>query len=201
MQMGKYLIYTALWLFPTTLMAQTIPNQNTFPNGVAPETPEVINYYETLPSLELTPQSLQKSLPTLVDNSTQIYFRPLVDQSTYNSCVHAATVVYTYTYEVNRIRNLPANSLVYFENHYPAHYTYNYVNGGENGFSGMLDGWRIIQDCGIPTLPEWGDIFGDAIKWMTGYDKYLSALQNRVIMDIQQPFSVASPEGLFKLKH
>jgi hypothetical protein len=47
-------------------------------------------------------------LPYKLDDSTQAYFRPAYNQAGY-SCGLAALVGYNFTYEINRVRELPGN--------------------------------------------------------------------------------------------
>ena len=97
----------------------------------------------TGPNAPLLPQSL--------DNSTQSCFRPPYNQAGY-SCGQAALVGYNYTYEVNRLRELPGNVS---ENQYPTHFTWNFWNsanlyGGVSYFTSMeiMHGlrWREKMD-------------------------------------------------------
>ena len=63
----------------------------------------------------------------------------------------------------------------------------------------FFDGWDIILESGIPSVLLWGGMVGEPYQWMTGYDKYYSAMENRLIdyWDID----VGTPEGLEILKH
>ena len=54
--------------------------------------------------LSLTSASLAKSLPLIVSNDTSRFFPPIFLQ-TGNSCLHAAEIGYTFTYEMNRLRD------------------------------------------------------------------------------------------------
>jgi hypothetical protein len=188
-------------------------NANPDPNGEPwwigglPElTPEIQAELDAIPELVLTPASLQKVLPASVDNSKRVWFRPIFQQKDF-SCGHASGVGYTFTYEVNRVRNLPSNNA---QNQYPTHYTWNYFNLGENFGSGYQSAWYVIRDCGIPNVTTYGggmwlyDAYEDSLKrwtvWMNGYDKYHSALHNRVL-ESTMSINVSTPMGLEKLKH
>jgi len=109
-------------------------NANPDPNGEPwwigglPElTPEIQAELDAIPELMLTPASLQTELPVSVDNSKWVWFRPIFQQKD-KSCAHASGIGYTFTYEVNRMRNLPAHLPEHQENWYPTHYTWNYSN-------------------------------------------------------------------------
>ena len=72
-------------------------------------TPETQREYESLVDLDLLPASIALQLPTKVDNSQKKYFRSIFRQDG-NSCAQAAGVAYVFTYMVNRLRNLPAET-------------------------------------------------------------------------------------------
>ncbi|MBN1129747.1 MAG: hypothetical protein JXA71_12210 [Chitinispirillaceae bacterium] len=119
-------------------------------------------------------------LPSSVDNSANKYFRPIFSQQGY-SCGNANGVAYTFTYEINAARNLPANTAA---NQYPYCYTYHFLNDGSsmNGTSHMyIDAWTIIRENGIANSVDFGGFTnGYPTRWMTGYDLYYKAMHNRV---------------------
>lgn len=135
------------------------------------------------------------SLPTALDNSTNDYFRPVFNQS-HGSCAQASGIGYTFTYEMNCMRGTDANVQA---NQYPTHYTYNFLNqgSGDNG-SWYMDGWNIIKANGCPTIPTYGGLAGSAQKWMSGYSKYESSMENRVKDYFM--IDVGTPSGLDNLK-
>lgn len=51
-----------------------------------------------------------RSVPTIVDLSSSIYFPPIGNQGEVGSCVAFATVYYQYTYEVNRARGIASDT-------------------------------------------------------------------------------------------
>jgi len=136
------------------------------------------------------------SLPTFLDNSTNDYFRPIFNQS-HGSCSQASGIGYTFTYEMNFMRGTSANVQA---NQYPTHYTYNFLNNGSgaNG-SWYTDGWDIIKANGCPTVPTYGGLAGSDRKWMSGYTKYESSMENRV-KDFFM-INVGTPSGLDNLKY
>ncbi|MCK5760614.1 MAG: T9SS type A sorting domain-containing protein, partial [Candidatus Delongbacteria bacterium] len=144
----------------------------------------------------------KEKLPYTVDNSLQPYFRPVFNQQG-GSCGQASGVGYTYTYEQNFQRGTSANVT---DNQYPTHHTYNFLNGGSgaNG-SWHFDGWDIIKAGGCPNVTTYGGMlwpsedYEIAFKlWMNGYDKYESAMNNRVLEQVAMP--IGTPEGLEVLK-
>ncbi len=137
-----------------------------------------------------------EELPSFLDNSESIHFRPVFNQS-HGSCAQSSGVAYTFTYEMNRIRGSVAAS---DENLYPSHFTYNFLNNGsgENG-SIYTDGWGIIKANGCPSIATYGGLDATETHWMSGYAKYQSAMQNR-IKDFFY-INAGTPEGLETLKH
>ncbi len=135
-------------------------------------------------------------LPVSQDNSESMYFRPIFNQSD-GSCAQSSGVGYTFTYEINRIRNTPASIEA---NQYPSHYTYNFLNAGngENG-SFYTDGWDIIKANGCPSVATYGGMAITASYWMSGYDAYEQGQENRI--HDYFAIDVGTPEGLETLKY
>ena len=145
------------------------------------------------------PITLTSSIPPSVDNAVSQYLRPFFEQDG-ESCGNANGVAYTFTYEMDWARNLPANAA---DNQYAYLYTYNFLNDGNsfNGTSHMyVDALNIAKENGIPNLTTWGglDAGFDNYNWMNGYDKYHKTMQNRI--DVIDSFSIADSLGLRKLK-
>lgn len=136
-------------------------------------------------------------LPLVVNNSLHPYFRGAYNQAGL-SCGQAAFIGYNYTYEVNRLRNLPANVTA---NQYPTHFAWNWANGG-NGWYGAsyFHTADLMKHVGTPNVVTYGGMSaGDGIRWMTGYNNYYLAMKNR-IYDAYS-INVGTIEGLQVLKH
>lgn len=152
-------------------------------------TPEEQTELDALPEFTLTEASINTPLPSLVDNSAKGYFPPIINQDG-GSCGMASGVGYIFTYMINRERDLPADN---DSNLYPTHFIWNYLNLGIGAGGPVLGGWNIIADVGCPSVQTYGGMWltfpndPDFIKrrtvWKTGYDFYLSALQNRVVTE------------------
>lgn len=148
---------------------------------------------------ELKPAAIMKSssLPYAVDNSVLPYYRPIYQQVS-SECGQVSGVAYNFTYEINRLRELPANIAV---NQYPPHFTFNFMNGGY-GWHGVsyFHSFEILKTLGCPDVLTYGGMSagGDA-RWMNGYESYYTAMQNRV-REVYQ-IQAGTEEGLLTLKH
>jgi parallel beta-helix repeat protein len=172
------------------------PNGDPWIAGDLPEiTPEIQAELDAIPEMILTDQSANADLRDVVDNSTEIYWRPIFCQSG-GSCGQASGIGYLFTYEINLLRDLPSDIE---ENQYPTHYTWNYINGGTGAGSWYYTGWDIIKDSGCPNCVTWGGMAGSSIRWMTGYDKYYSAMYNKSLE--YWYIQVGTPDGLETFKH
>jgi hypothetical protein len=140
------------------------------------------DYYNSIPKLGLSPLSEGVPLPISVDNSQLQYF-PFIFSQISGSCAQASAIGYIFTYEINRVRNLPSTG----ENLYPHLYSYNLVRWfpwTPDG-STQQEGWDLAMQTGIPNEIVFDNPYnpGDpevTLYWMSGYDKYLSALNNKV---------------------
>ncbi|MCF8366396.1 MAG: telomere resolvase, partial [Bacteroidales bacterium] len=92
----------------------------TFVNGLPVFTDSDFEAFQSIPELKLPEESKSRNLPESVDNSQLPYFRPIFDQVALE-CGQASGVAYTFTYEINRLRDLPANVP---ENQYVTHFVY-----------------------------------------------------------------------------
>ena len=136
-------------------------------------------------------------LPASVDNSSNIFFRPVTWQSGYE-CGQTASQAFVFTYEINRLRNLNSS---YPENQYPTHFPWNFLNGAYN-YTGasFFDSWEITRICGTPNIVDYGGALntGGEKRWMSGYPKYYNAMKNR--LSGVYAIRCDSPEGLRLLK-
>jgi len=137
-------------------------------------------------------------LPVSVDNSTQPYFRPITTQSGYE-CGQSAGIAFNFTYEIDRLRNIPANT---GNNQYPTHFTWNFLNDGYN-YTGasFFDSWEIVRACGNMNVTEYGGTlnYGGEKRWISGYSTWYNGMKNRLIS--VKAIRVDTPEGLQTLKY
>ncbi|MCD4651720.1 MAG: T9SS type A sorting domain-containing protein [Candidatus Cloacimonetes bacterium] len=199
----KFIILIAI-IFSGTLLCAELANLNPDPNGdpwyvgkLRELTEEDNKWLASLPELTAQPLLRDRPIPDSLDNSQEEYFRPIFSQ-TNGSCGQASGIGYTFTYEIDRVRQVSAADSI---NQYPTHFTYNFLNrgSGDNG-SWYFDGWQIIKAAGCPDVLSYGGSLaeGGPSRWMDGYDSYFDAMSNRVT-DIHQ-IDVGTPAGLIAFK-
>lgn len=138
-------------------------------------------------------------LPPYVYNGESKYFPPIFNQDG-GSCGSAQSIGYMFTHEINCYRDADASLP---ENQYPSHFTWllSYQTSNTTG---------MAQANGIPNVPTYGGrtfsrLFGAQTHedpdygWMQGYDKWYSAMWNRVSHDISFA-PTNTPEGRQELK-
>lgn len=138
-----------------------------------------------------------KSLPAAVDHSTSQFLQPIFYQVALE-CGQAAGIAYTFTYEMNRLRNLNSSILA---NQYPTHFAWNFKNGGSGSGVNCLETWDVLRMAGSPNKVEWGgsNNYGGSARWFSGYSNYYNAMKNRIYETYA--ISVNNPEGLQTLKY
>lgn len=135
------------------------------------------------------------SLPYKVDNSKKTYFPQVFDQYGY-SCNQASSIGYVFTYEINRLRNLASDSP---ETKYTPGFVWNLLNSSNWGIGvSYFDSWEIIKAAGCPNYVDYPFYLQGTGIWMSGYDKYYRAMQNRISVNYSMP--VGTPEGLALFK-
>ncbi len=198
--MNKLLLITTYLFIGLAAIGQiknVNPDKNGQPwivGGLRVPTTEELN---KIPVIKTYTKAVQ-ALPSIFDNSTKQYFRPVFSQ-TGGSCSQASGIAYNFTYEMNRERGTSANIPA---NQYPTHYTYNFLNGGDEANGSFYgDGWGIIKANGCPTIETYGGLTHnfDPTHWMSGYSNYEEGMNNR----IKDYFAidVSTPEGLEILKY
>ena len=150
-----------------------------------------------IPQLKLPLAYKNKSLPSVVDNSELIYFRPLFEQ-VHNECGQASGIGMNFTYEIDFLRNLPADVE---ENQYPTYYCWNFEHGG-NGWYGVsyFHSFEILKMNGTPNVVDYGGMStGGHQRWLSGYQEYFNGMFNRITD--YYAIKVGTPDGLLTLKH
>lgn len=140
-------------------------------------------------------------LPYKHDNWGSPYLRPAFLQDG-ASCAQAASIGYNFTYEINRLRDLPADVP---ENQYPTHFAWNFMNWENDTWVGTgssyFHTYELLKKAGTPSVEVYGgmSLRGDSAKWMSGYEKYYHAMQNRI--GEVYAIDVSTEEGIIALKH
>jgi hypothetical protein len=130
-------------------------------------------------------------LPSRVDNSIKKFFPEVFGQFGW-SCNQASSIGYVFTYEMNRVRNLPADIP---ENLYTPGFVWNFLNSSDEGVGvSYFDSWEIVKAAGCPNYIDYPFYMQGVGIWMSGYEKYYRAMQNRVSINYSLP--VGTPEGL-----
>lgn len=202
--MKKLITLTAFIGLTLLLNAQGIINVNPDPRGepwmaggLRELTAEDYLRISATPKLTLSASQRNRDLPAILDNSVLPWFRPVFNQEG-GSCGQASGIGYNFTYEMDFVRGLAANNTT---NQYPTHYTWNFLNGGEGGGSWYFDGWQIIAANGCPNVQDYGGTpwAGGDRRWMSGYDDYLSGMNNRMLEVLT--IDVSNADGLEILKN
>jgi len=135
------------------------------------------------------------------NNGIMKCFRPTFNQSG-GSCGSAAAISYQFGHEMNAFRNLDGSLM---ENKYPSHFTWltTYSHSDKR---------QVARHVGVPTAAVYGGdtysrLFGSQdyhdsdYGWMQGYEKWYSAMFNRLQNAYSFPISVESEEGREALKY
>jgi hypothetical protein len=156
-----------------------------------------LEFFKSLPELKLPETYRNRDFPIRVDNSEKPYFREIFNQSDLE-CGQASGVAYNFTYEIDQLRDVAANTN---ETTYPTHWVFNWSNQGNGTACPYFDSWNIIKHAGTPNVEDYGGSlnYGGTARWMTGYDKYYNAMLNR-IWDFST-ISLRDIEGLNTLRY
>ncbi len=198
MKKAALIILTAVVaiLFASPVTAQ----QKELPPNLNPELPLMSSYdslmLSQLPELEMPSTITKRLLPSVVDNSQLPWFRPLIAQVGLE-CGQASSIGLMFTYEIDFLRQAPANLP---HNQFATHFAYNFVNGGADAGVNYYETFEILKRAGTPSVWDYGGMsIGGPSRWMSGYTEYYNAMHNRVteIYTIK----VNTPEGLQTLKN
>ncbi|MEN8224689.1 MAG: hypothetical protein ABFS05_04940, partial [Bacteroidota bacterium] len=177
--MKKYLTIVLFLSFGCTFAQQ--PDLSEVPSGLrntGPLTERDARMFDHIEELVLPESYSFKSLPDSIDNSKYEWFRPIFSQQTYPNCMQSTSIAYNFTYEINRLRNLAASDS---NNQYTPHFAWNFFNGG-NGWYGVnyLFTMDVLKCHGTPDIADYGGFYyGGGQRWMSGYDEWYQAMNNR----------------------
>ncbi len=103
----------------------------------------------------LLPSVLNAQLPSSVDNSQLPWFPPIRTQGDVGSCACFSSTYYTMTYMTARARGWDVRNNSDNTNKFSPKFTYNMINGGENGGTWHDTAMQMMIDHGCPTWEEW----------------------------------------------
>ena len=134
------------------------------------------------------------SLPDRWNNAYFEYFPDVFAQEGW-SCNQASSIGYVLTYELNRLRGTKADDPSRLFN--PG-FVYSFLNEGSYGIGvSYFDSWEIVKAAGSPNYIDY-PYYGQSGIWMSGYDRYLKAMNNRVTDNWSMP--LGTPEDLLIFK-
>jgi len=186
---------------PTFMTAQDV-NLKTYPdfsNKLNPD-PSLMNYKKSV-TVDDGKKKAAAVRPSHVNNA-ELKFFPYVFNQDGGSCGSASRICYMFTHELNAYRNLDGKN---DNNNYPSHFVWLLTNGN----SGKDE---FVQNVGVPSSATYGGrtysaLFGNQdcadnnFGWMNGYDKWYSAMFNRMYRPSNFPISVGTEEGREAVKH
>jgi hypothetical protein len=200
--MKRFFLFLSFFLliFPggRMLSAQEAPQ---IPDNVTSLTPDEMISLAGIPLLELPAKYRGPNaplLPSSIDNSTQPYFRPITSQTGYE-CGQSGGIAFNFCYEIDRLRNLPANVT---DNQYPTHFTWDFLNNGNNyGGASAFDSWEIVRACGNMNITDYGGGLGTGgyLRWISGYPVWYNGMANRI--NYVRAIRADTPDGLLTLKY
>lgn len=143
----------------------------------------------------LVAKSTNETRPDHVNNAETQFFPAIINQAG-GSCGSASRIYYMFGYEINALRGTNAKL---DDNRYPTHFTWLLTNSNSS-----KDAMAIAN--GVPNVTTYGGatyskVFGNQdtgdpdFGWMQGYDKWYSAMWNRLDHTANFPVSVASEAG------
>ena len=143
----------------------------------------------------------KQTRPARVNNAENKYFPPIFNQDG-GSCGSASRIGYMFNYEMSAYRDLDSRLE---ENQYPTHFTWLLTNSNSG-----KDAMAVAN--GVPNAKVYGGrtysrLFGNQdtessdFGWMQGYDKWYSAMLNRISSAANFPLSVETEEGREAVKN
>ena len=186
--------------------AQDVPvNREKYPDYVDPRKayepePQLMKFVPVEGESKSRAAISAKDLPEYWNNADTKYFPPVFNQDG-GSCGSASRICYMFTHEINALRDADASRP---ENQYPSHFVWLLTNGnsGKDAF---------VEYVGVPNVTHYGgrtysSLFGyqeetnNYFGWMTGYDKWMNAIGNRMLRPTSNPLTVDTEEGRLAAK-
>lgn len=201
MMRGAIIVFlSGLLLVTGPLHAQQVPEEYRAYREKYPEGPP-LNRWDSVFLMNIPEKKMDKrlrgrNLPAMVDNSGLPYMRPVFNQEG-ASCGQAAMIGYNFTYEIDYLRGLRADTL---PNQYPTHFSYNFMNGGFGWFGvSYFHSLEILRRLGCMNALDYGGITDNNARWINGYEVYFNAMHNRIRGF--HSIRTGSEEGILALKN
>ena len=141
-----------------------------------------------------------KVRPDHLNNALQPSFPPIINQSG-GSCGAASTIYYQFTNQINTARFTSADS---DDRRYATHFPWLIANNGPDGIAYARLGRNVgIASCTTYDGTTYSRTFGysgedaddEDCGWMQGYDRWFSAMHNRILSGNSFPMHCGTPEG------
>ena len=138
--------------------------------------------------------------PDHLNNALQPSFPPIINQSG-GSCGAASTIYYQFTNQINTARFVSADN---DERRYATHFPWLIANNGPDGIGYERLGLEVgIASCATYEGTTYSRTFGfsgedaddEDCGWMQGYDRWFSAMHNRILSGNSFPFNCGTEEG------
>lgn len=139
--------------------------------------------------------------PDHINNAESPYFPPVFNQHG-GSCGSASRIGYMFAHEINAYRRDSANCP---EHIYPTHFTWLLTNS-HSGKEGMARA-NGVPNASVYGGPTYSRLFGNQdcahmdFGWMQGYDKWYSAMFNRISHNSFSPYGVDTEQGREYIKN
>jgi hypothetical protein len=140
------------------------------------------SYYKIVKDeIQLTDEGLNyytKSLPSAFDLTGSEHWPPIYKQTNW-VCNQVAASFYMMSYETNLRKGISSQNPA---NCFSIYFPWNIGNGGFGWYGDhYIITMEMMKEFGVPKFMEFPyDYPSDSSKWMTGYDLYYSAMQNRI---------------------
>jgi hypothetical protein len=153
----------------------------------------------SIPKITLNEYQRDRIIPKSVNNCYNNFY-PWPFYQTGMECGQSTSITQIFNYEICFKRGW--NDINFNLDHkFPAHFVWNFCNNGIDDGIHFLESWRVVECSGTTNYTDWGGYPqpGQYKIWISGYDKYYRAMQNRINEVFAMPTD--SEEGILTLKH
>ena len=188
---------------PMSLGAQVTVNREKYPDYSDETNPDwsLMQYAGPMKSSAARTDAVPvEQRPAYVNNAALKFFPPVFNQAG-GSCGSASRIGYMFTHEINSLRDVSGKVP---ENQYPTHFVWLFTNGNDGKD-------QFVEFVGVPNAQVYGgqtysSFFGyqeetyNDFGWMTGYDKWMNAISNRMLRPTSNPLTMDTEEGRLAAK-